>query len=430
MDISDRKRAEERTRKQAAMLDLAQDAICLKDLNHQILFWNKGAERLYGWSAQEAIGKNAHELLSQDTPFDPKATHERVIEKGEWRGELYQVTKEGRRLVVESSWTLLRDEQGKPESILVFNIDQTERKQAGLQELRAQRLQSIGALTGGIAHDLNNALTPIAIGVSLLRNETISEDGVKMLDLMTNSIQHSVEMVKQILSFSRGVGGGQKEVCVKDLVADMVRLIQETFPKFIKIQTQVSEDLRPVMGNSTQIHQVLLNLCVNARDAMPKGGILDIATGNVLLEAESLPNQPGLNPGAYVLLKITDTGAGIPPELVEKIFEPFFTTKLQLGLKSVSGEPFFCLLIPFQIGVPKRRGPGANQRLKFVVFLAAAHSARTTGKYHVIAAGEGQQKLVRPLNMIKGHAPLRGFCFTDRAVVHRPCHVKTRDGDF
>ena len=342
MDISERKQTEEKACKQAALLDQAQDAICLNDMDHQILFWNKGAERLYGWSAKEAIGKSAHELLLHDTPFDPKTPQQSVLEKGEWRGELHHVTKEGRKLVVESRWTLLRNNQGEPESILIFNIDNTEKKQAGLQELRAQRLQSIGALTGGIAHDLNNALTPIAIGVSLLRNELISPNGVKMLDLMETSIQHSADMVKQILSFSRGVGGEQKEVAVQDLVAEMVRLIKETFPRSIKVCTEISESLHPVMGNSTQIYQVLLNLCVNARDAMPQGGSLNIATENVCLDAESLPQGRGLNPGPYVLLKIEDTGPGIPPELLEKIFEPFFTTKAQghgtgLGLSTVMG---------------------------------------------------------------------------------------------
>ncbi|MDB6123715.1 MAG: multi-sensor hybrid histidine kinase [Pedosphaera sp.] len=342
MDISERKQTEKRMRKQAALLDQVPDAVCLKNLDHQILFWNKGAERLYGWSAKEAIGKSAHELLLQDNPFDPKIPHQSVVEKGEWRGELYHVTKEGRKLVVESRWTLLRNEQGEPESILVFNIDQTEKKQASLQELRAQRLQSIGALAGGIAHDLSNALTPIAMGVSFLRDEPISPDGVKMLDLMKNSIQHSAEMVKQILSFSRGVGGEQKEVAVQDLVAEMVKLIKETFPRSIKLNVAISESLPPVMGNPTQIYQVLLNLCVNARDAMPHGGCLNIATENICLNAESLPQGRGLNPGSYVLLKIEDTGSGIPTELLEKIFEPFFTTKARgqgtgLGLSTVMG---------------------------------------------------------------------------------------------
>jgi two-component system cell cycle sensor histidine kinase/response regulator CckA len=266
-----------------------------------------------------------------------------VIEKGEWRGELYHVTKEGRKLVVESRWTLLRDEHGDPESILIFNIDNTAKKQTELQELRAQRLQSIGALTGGIAHDLNNALTPIAIGVSFLRSEEpISRQAVKMLDLMKNSLKHSVDMVSQILSFSRGIGGEEKKVNVQDLVAEMARMIKETFPRFIKIQTDVPENLHPVMGNSTQIYQVLLNLCINARDAMPTGGALTIAAENISLSAESLPPGRGLNPGSYVLLKIEDTGTGIPPELLEKMFEPFFSTKPQgggtgLGLSTVMG---------------------------------------------------------------------------------------------
>jgi PAS domain S-box-containing protein len=342
MDISDRKQAEEKIRKQAALLEHAQDAICVNDMNQQILFWNKGAERLYGWSAKEAIGKSAQELLLSDNPFDPGATQHSVIEKGEWRGELHHVTKEGRKLVVESRWTLLRDEHGEPESILIFSIDNTERKQAGLQELRAQRLQSIGALTGGIAHDLNNALTPITMGVSLLRNEAISPDGVKMLDLMTSGIQHSVEMVKQILSFSRGVGGELKEVAVRDLVIEMTKMIKETFPRSIKVRTVISENLHSVTGNSTQIHQVLLNLCVNARDAMAEGGSLNISAENISLKAENLPKGRDLIPGPYVLLKIEDTGPGIPSELLEKIFEPFFTTKAHgygtgLGLSTAMG---------------------------------------------------------------------------------------------
>jgi two-component system cell cycle sensor histidine kinase/response regulator CckA len=243
---------------------------------------------------------------------------------------------------VESRWTLLRNEKGEPDSILIFNIDNTEKKRASIQELREQRLQSIGALTGGIAHDLNNALTPIAIGISLLRSEPISADGMKMLDLMKSSIKHSVDMVAQVLSFSRGIGGEEKEVSVKDLIAEMVKMIKETFLRSIKVNTEISENLPPVMGNSTQIYQVLLNLCINARDAMPQGGSLNIAAENIILNAESLPKESGLKPGAFVLLKIADTGMGIPRELLEKIFEPFFTTKAQgsgtgLGLSTVMG---------------------------------------------------------------------------------------------
>lgn len=342
MDISGRKQAEEKIRKQAALLDQMDDAISLHDLNKQILFWNKGAELLYGYSAKEAVGRSAHELLLQPGPLDPDMLHQCVIEKGKWRGELQHVTKAGRKLVVDSHWTLLRKENGEPESILMLNLDHTEKKEAQLRELRAQRLQSVGALAGGIAHDLNTAFAPISIGLAFLREEPISPAGVKMMDVMQNSIQHSSNMVKQILSFSRGVGGEEKKVLVQELVAEMAKMIKETFPRSIKVSMNVSDSLPPVMGNSTQIYQVLLNLCVNARDAMPQGGSLNITAQNIRLNAESLPQDRGLIPGAYVLLKVEDTGSGIPSELLEKIFEPFFTTKSPgrgtgLGLSTIMG---------------------------------------------------------------------------------------------
>ena len=341
-DAAQRRTTEERIREQAALLDCAQDAICVHDLSQQVLFWNKGAERLYGWTAAEVVGKNARDLLYQSELSGPQDTIRSLISQGEWRGELSQTARSGRKLVIESRWTLLRDANGKPKSILVINTDITERKRLEAEFLRNQRVETIGALTGGIAHDLNNALAPVLMGVSVLREEPISADAKAMLDLMESSSQRASEMVKQILSFSRGVGGQLGSIDIKGVVEDMVKLARRTFPRNIDIQAKISEGLPRIKANTTQVHQVLLNLCVNARDAMPNGGTLAIAAEKVDLKTEDVPRDQGLNPGAYVLLSVADTGHGIPLELLDKIFEPFFTTKgtghgTGLGLSTVMG---------------------------------------------------------------------------------------------
>jgi PAS domain S-box-containing protein len=342
MDITKRKQADERIREQAALLDRAQEAISLNDMSQQILYWNKGAERLYGWTRAEALGKNVNDLLFQGDLSAPHEALRHLIRQGEWQGELHQATKTGRKLVIESRWTLLRDDQNEPKSILVINSDITERKRLEAEYLRTQRVETIGALAGGIAHDLNNALAPVLMGINLLRREPLSPETARMLELMDKSALRGSDMVKQILSFSRGVGGQLTAVNVGNLVEEMVRLAEKTFPRSIKILTVLPEDVARVRGNATQLHQVLLNLCVNARDAMPEGGTLTIETANAVLDNKSLPPGRGLNAGAYVILKVSDTGHGIAPELLDKIFEPFFSTKelnrgTGLGLSTAVG---------------------------------------------------------------------------------------------
>jgi PAS domain S-box-containing protein len=342
MDITKRKQAEEQIREQAALLDRAQEAISLNDMSQQILYWNKGAERLYGWTVAEALGRNANDLLFQGDLSGPQEALRSLIRRGEWQGDLHQVTKDGRKLIIESRWTLLRDERDEPKSILVINADITERKRIEAEFLRTQRVETIGALAGGIAHDLNNALAPVLMGISLLRKEPLSPEARRMLDLMDQGAARGSEMVGQILSFSRGVGGQLTAVDVRNLVEEMVRLAEKTFPHSIRILTVLPDGLPRVRGNATQLHQVLLNLCVNARDAMPDGGTLTIEAVNTTVEPGSLSPEREPGRGAGVILKVSDTGHGIAPELLGRIFEPFFTTKelnrgTGLGLSTVMG---------------------------------------------------------------------------------------------
>src|SRR2546423_1515699 len=170
-DITERKRAEELIREQAALLDKAQDAIVVRGLDDKIVYWNKGAERIYGWTAEEATGRTASELrlLSELNAAQFERGLQAIRERGEWSGEMHQWTKSGAEIMVESRWTLVRDDEGRAQSILVINTDITERKKIEAQFLRAQRMESIGTLAGGIAHDLNNILSPILMATQVLQ---------------------------------------------------------------------------------------------------------------------------------------------------------------------------------------------------------------------------------------------------------------------
>jgi PAS domain S-box-containing protein len=341
-ELARRKQAEEKIREQAALLDLAQDAILVRDLEDCVLYWNKSAERLYGWTAEEALGRNAAELLYEGESFALKRAHEQVLERGQWTGELEQVTRDGRPIVVQSRWTLVRDQAGNPKSKLILNTDVTERKKLEAQFLRAQRFETIGALAGGIAHDLGNMLTPILIGTEALSKDVSGNLPRKMLQTMHTSARHGLDMIHQILAFARGVGGEPTVLDLRPLLIEMQELARETFPRSIHTEVNAVAELHAINGNPTQLRQVLLNLCINARDAMPGGGILKLTAENVTLDNKVTPLQPEPVSGPHVMVGVCDSGQGIEPHVLQKIFEPFFTTKAPgkgtgLGLSTVQG---------------------------------------------------------------------------------------------
>jgi len=341
-DVTERKNAEEQIREQAALLDKAQDAICVTDMEQRILYWNRSAEALYGWTAAESLGKYTNELLFKNDSSRQMEALKSLISKREWKGELHQVTKHGTEIIVESRWTLVHDNEGRPKAILVIDTDITEKKKLEAQFFRSQRLENIGMLASGIAHDLNNVLAPIMMAVPMLRENVIEPADRNMLDMLDRSARRGAELVQQILSFARGVEGEHKLMQLRHLLADLEKMIRETFPKSIQLQKNIDPDLRPIHGNPTQIHQVLLNLCVNARDAMPNGGTLAILAENARFEEPQVRRHAGVKAGPFVVLMVVDTGSGIPSELLERIFEPFFTTKepgkgTGLGLATVRG---------------------------------------------------------------------------------------------
>ncbi|MEH2210058.1 hybrid sensor histidine kinase/response regulator [Nostoc sp.] len=342
--LRDRKLAEEKIREQAALLDVTTDAICVRDLNNQIIFWNKGAETLYGWQATEAWGKNASELLYDEPSPEIEAALLQAISKGKWQGELTKLTKMNKEVLVASRWTLVCDEQGKPKSILTVDTDITEKKHLEAQLFRAQRLESIGTLASGIAHDLNNILTPILAGAQLLplKFPNADERTRHLLEILEINARRGADLVKQVLSFARGVEGKHITLQLRHIIVEIAKILKETFPKSIEISTNIPQDLWMVSGDSTQLHQVLMNLCVNARDAMSNGGTLSISAENMLIDANYARMNLEAKEGPYIVITVSDTGVGIPKEMLDRIFEPFFTTKdvgqgTGLGLSTVLG---------------------------------------------------------------------------------------------
>jgi two-component system cell cycle sensor histidine kinase/response regulator CckA len=341
-DITERKLAEDRIRDQAELLDLASDAIVVRDVEGYIQFWNKGAERLYGWTVAEAMGAKMSKLFSQDDLRTLQAAEQEMSAKGEWSGELRKRTQTGQEIFVSSRWTLVRDDEGRPRSILMINTDVTEKKKLETQFLRAQRMEGIGTLATGMAHDLNNILAPILMSAGTLRWDMSAKDKELAISRIETSVKRGAAIIQQVLTFGRGINGDRTPVQPAEIVEEVCKIVGQTFPKDITIQAELAKGLWPVMGDRTQIHQVLLNLCVNARDAMPKGGRLGIVGRNIHLTQPKAALPGPAAPGAYVRLQISDTGCGIPPGDRERIFDPFFTTKevgkgTGLGLSTVLG---------------------------------------------------------------------------------------------
>ena len=394
IDRTAQRNAEERNREQAKLLNLASDAIIVRDLDQRLLFWSQGAARLYGWTAEEAVGAKTVELFVGDKLRFMEAEVD-LLRKGLWSGPLTHRNKDGREVIVNSRWTLVRDEAGAPQSVLVIDTDITETRKLESQFLRAQRLESIGTLASGIAHDLNNILSPILMATSILRRDLSDPDDEKMLNIIEGSAERGAGIVKQVLTFARGVEGERVLLQPKHLLGELAKIMSQTFPRNIDIQTQFPTDLWTVTGDATQIHQVLLNLCVNARDAMAEGGTLTLAGENVDVDAHFASTNPGAQLGAHVVFRVSDTGMGMKPETMERIFDPFFTTKevgkgTGLGLATV-------------IGIVKSHGGFLNLQSEvgvgttFRVFLPATRDAQVeAGREELgpVAAGRDQLVLV------------------------------------
>jgi len=338
---SDRRRQEQQLKHQAALLDLAQDAIIVTEIEGAVTYWNRAAERLHGWRSDEALGRCTKEFLYSDLSWFADAA-KILRERGEWIGDVNKRTKSGGELLMHTHWTLVRDAVGKPELVLSISTDITEKRKLEEQLLRAQRVECIGALAGGIAHDLNNIFSPILVAGQMLGQNLREEDRKKAAEMITGCAKRGAEMVAHILAFARGTGGLKQRLHIEASIFEIGKLLQNILPSSIHLNIKVVPALQPVLGNPTQLHQVLMNLCINARDAMPRGGDLILSAQSSTFASYRTSWELEPISGPFVSISVSDSGHGMPQELLGKVFEPFFTTKgpergTGLGLATVRG---------------------------------------------------------------------------------------------
>jgi PAS domain S-box-containing protein len=317
--------------------EIATDTIVLSEYAQSILGYAPGefpgtleaALHCIHANDREAIEQKMQQVFSEGGLYD---VEQRIVRQD---GSIGWISVRGH---------ILRDESDRAVRMTGVIADITQKKQLESQFLRNQRLESLGALAGGIAHDLNNILTPIMMSVQLLplTLPDVDERSQELIQMLDSNVNRGSALVRQILSFARGIEGDCGALQIGYLIADIKQMIQETFPKSIVFQTDISRDLWTVYGDATQIHQVLLNLAVNARDAMPDGGTLELTARNISVDSEYVRQHRNTKIGSHVEITISDTGVGIPPDAIERIFEPFFTTKeanrgTGLGLATVFG---------------------------------------------------------------------------------------------
>jgi len=343
-DITARKQAEQSLQLQGAALAAAANAIIITDIRGTIEWANPAYSTLTGYTLEEVRGKNPRDLVKsglQSAAFY-RELWTTILAGRVWHGELVNCRKDGTQYTEETTITPVRTGAGGISHLISIKQDITEQKELELQLLRSQRLESVGRLAGGIAHDLNNILAPVLLAAPLLRAANPTPDAQELLDIVEKAARRGADIIRQLLTFSRGLKGERFPLQAGLLVREMFTLMRETFPKNITVHSQLPAAIPLVLGDATQLHQVLLNLCVNARDAMPAGGVLTVSVEPVTLDAAAAAAIPDARPGRYVVLGVADTGTGIAPEILDKIYDPFFTTKpvgqgTGLGLATTQG---------------------------------------------------------------------------------------------
>ncbi|MDR3405033.1 MAG: PAS domain S-box protein [Chthoniobacter sp.] len=323
-DITERNRTGERFRR---LVDSNAQGVIFWKTNGEITGANDAFLRLVGYSREDLEAGRINWVALTPPEYEDLDRHclAELAAKGvcpPYEKEYFR--KDGSRVSLLVGAAAFAD---NPDEGVCFTVDLTERKKLEQQFLRAQRMEGIGMLAGGIAHDLNNSLGPIIMSLDLLKMKFNDPDSQELLAIISASAQRGADMVRQVLSFARGIDGRRLEVQVRHLIGDIAKIANETFLKHVEVRTIIPPDLWTVLGDPTQLHQVLLNLCVNARDAMPSGGRLTLSAENLAIDTQYSGLNSEAQPGPYVLLQIEDSGAGIAPEILDKIFDPFFTTK-------------------------------------------------------------------------------------------------------
>lgn len=330
-DITDRKKVEERIQQTEEQFRLISenvaDMIAVIDANGKRLYNSPSYKTVLGEPSVLNETDAFEEIHPDDRAHVKRAFHETLETGIAQRIEYRFLLKNGAVRQIESQSSVIKEKKGKISGVVMVSRDVTDQKNLELQFLRSQRMESIGTLASGIAHDLNNVLSPIMMGIDILRSKLSDHGARNLLDTMETATRRGSNIVKQVLAFGRGVKGERVTLQLKHVLNEVLRIVNETFPKQVDIRDDIPRNLWVVSANPTQIHQVLLNICVNARDAMPNGGTLTLAAENVTLDEGYARMHLDAKPGPYAKISIADTGTGIPPVIREKIFEPFFTTK-------------------------------------------------------------------------------------------------------
>lgn len=310
----------------------------------RMLYISPAYERIWGRTCA-SLYERPQAWLEAIHPDDRVRVRAAMVTKqveGRYDEEYRIIRKDGTERRIRDRAFAVRDATGAVLRVVGVAEDVTESRKLQEQFLRSQRLEAIGSLAGGIAHDLNNILTPIVTATDLLTQRLTEARDKQLLNLIRNAADRGSRVVRQMMAYSRGIAGERAAVQCRDLVREMITIMRETFPRDIRIETELAPDLRSVTGDATQILQVLMNLCMNARDAMPRGGRLTLTAVNANLDEDAVADQPGAQPGPYIRLAVADTGHGIPADHLERIFEPFYSTKplakgTGLGLSTALG---------------------------------------------------------------------------------------------
>lgn len=398
-DIDEQRRSEERATEQAALLDQAHDAILVLDADCRIQYWNQGGQRLYGWSADDMLGQSLATLtVEADAMTEALAT---VRSQGEWRGRLLQRCADGSTVTVEGRWVQVNDRAGAGTGadtmrVVAIHNDVTERLALEEQLRQAQRLESVGQLTGGIAHDFNNLLTIMLGNADLLVEQVPTEsEAAELVAMIQSAAERASDLTSHLLAFARRQRLDPRAVDLERLLAGTRRLLRRTLGEQIRVQVTLDPGVWQAFVDPSQLEHALLNMCLNARDAMPGGGDLFITTRNRTIDAETAAHMDELAAGDYVEIVVTDTGQGMDPVTRSHAFDPFFTTKevgqgSGLGLSMVYG---FVKQSRGHVSLHSMPGQGTSVHLLLprAEGVAAASNERSTAR---LPRGRGERVLL------------------------------------